>query len=284
MPRKEKTELKRPKRAPTAFILFCHDERPKLIKENPSMKFGDVGKHLGQMWQTCDEKQKKKYNEKALKEKKRYEQEVSDYIKAGGSKDDLKKKKKNGGKEKPGKKERKREKDPATPKKPKSAFLFFSRDEREKLKKEQPNLKFPDVGKQMGKRWKEASPAVLSKYKQLAAEAKAQYDIDMKNFKSTKQLASSNSTSISIPVISSASPTNTFPTPTPTPTPTIATPIAVVAVTESTTEPSIVPVEPTTAILTTNATFANKELEMLPLSISAPEDNEESEENDEDDE
>jgi len=201
MPRKDKPELVKPKRAPTAFILFCNDERPKLQKEHPEMKFGELGKHLGELWNACGDKQKKKYTEKSLKEKERYQTEVTDYVKAGGDPDDLKRKRKGDSKEKSGKKGDKinKQKDPAAPKRPKSAYLFFSLEERERLKKEQPSLNFADVGKLVGERWKNINPAVKAQYQKMADDAKRKYDGDMRTYQtlnaSTPTTTSSSSSS-----------------------------------------------------------------------------------------
>jgi len=196
MPRKEKHELVKPKRPATAFILFCNDERPKLQSEHPEMKFGEIGKHLGELWNTCSDKQKKKYTEKSLKEKERYGNETAEYIKAGGDPDDLKRRRKTDRKEKTGKKtEKKKEKDPDAPKKPKSAYLFFSLEERELLKKEQPSLNFGDVGKLIGERWKRIKPEAKNKYQKMAEEAKAKYDAELKAYQaSTSSTSSSTST------------------------------------------------------------------------------------------
>jgi len=193
MPRKDKPELVKPKRPATAFILFCNDERPKLQSEHPEMKFGEVGKHLGELWNNCGDKQKKKYTEKSLKEKERYASETAEYIKAGGDPEDLKRRKKSDGKEKPGKKtEKKKEKDPEAPKKPKSAYLFFSLEERERLKKEQPSLNFGDVGKLIGERWKQITPQAKAKYQKMADDAKAKYEAEFKTYQASR--ASANTT------------------------------------------------------------------------------------------
>jgi len=204
MPRNVKPELVKPKRAPTAFILFCNDERPKLQKEHPEMKFGELGKHLGELWNACGDKQKKKYTEKSLKEKERYQTEVTDYVKAGGDIDDLKRKRKGDSKEKSGKKGDKinKQKDPAAPKRPKSAYLFFSLEERERLKKEQPSLNFADVGKLVGERWKAINPAVKAQYQKMAEDAKLKYDADVRSYQT---LNASNPTTTSTSSSSSSS-------------------------------------------------------------------------------
>jgi len=199
MPRKEKeSELTKPKRPQTAFILFCNDERQRLTKEQPDLKFGDVGKQLGVLWRGINDKTKKKYHDKAEKEKKRYEEEVKEYIKRGGDKDDLKRKKKGETKEKggkSGKKELKKVKDKNEPKRPQSAYLFFSKDARESLKTEQPGLTFGEIGRIVGEKWKDASSATKQKYQKMADEAKKKYDSELKNYRAKTPGSSGKETS-----------------------------------------------------------------------------------------
>ena len=52
---------------------------------------------------------------------------------------------------------KKQKKDPNAPKKPMTAFMLFSQDARAKVMKDLPELKFGDVSREVGKRWKDAS-------------------------------------------------------------------------------------------------------------------------------
>lgn len=56
-------------------------------------------------------------------------------------------------KEKPEKKEKK-VKDPNAPKRPLAAYMFFCKEKREEIKKEDETLKFGAIGKLLGERWK----------------------------------------------------------------------------------------------------------------------------------
>ncbi|KAI3625662.1 hypothetical protein CBS9595_001023 [Malassezia furfur] len=51
----------------------------------------------------------------------------------------------------------KSKKDPAAPKRPLSAYMFFSQDWRERVKSENPDAGFGDVGRLLGTKWKEMS-------------------------------------------------------------------------------------------------------------------------------
>ena len=74
-------------------------------------------------------------------------------------------------------------KDPLKPKRALSAYMFFVQDYRERIKEENPNASFGEVGKLLGAKWKEMSDAEKKPYekqatedKVRAADAKAAYD------------------------------------------------------------------------------------------------------------
>lgn len=52
---------------------------------------------------------------------------------------------------------KKQKKDPNAPKRNMSSFMFFSNDKRQQVKDENPSLAFGEVGKELGRLWKEAS-------------------------------------------------------------------------------------------------------------------------------
>merc|ERR1719491_251035 len=49
------------KGAPGPYMIFCKAERPKIVKANPSMAFGEVGKALGAAWGKLSDAQKAKF-------------------------------------------------------------------------------------------------------------------------------------------------------------------------------------------------------------------------------
>ncbi|KAF9529052.1 HMG-box [Crepidotus variabilis] len=74
-------------------------------------------------------------------------------------------------------------KDPNAPKRALSAYMFFSQDWRERIKTENPDAGFGEVGKLLGAKWKEMGdedkkPYVeqAAKDKERAEEEKAAYD------------------------------------------------------------------------------------------------------------
>ena len=42
-------------------MVFCKEMRPKILKDNPGMAFGEVGKALGAAWKELSDADKAKY-------------------------------------------------------------------------------------------------------------------------------------------------------------------------------------------------------------------------------
>lgn len=53
----------------SAFILFSNDNRKNVVKLNPDISFGEIGKMLGQMWKGLSDKEKERYKLFAAKRK-----------------------------------------------------------------------------------------------------------------------------------------------------------------------------------------------------------------------
>ena len=60
-------------------MFFANEQRDKVRTDNPDLKFGDVGKVLGQKWKELSDAQKAPYEKKAAADKKRYEDEKAAY-------------------------------------------------------------------------------------------------------------------------------------------------------------------------------------------------------------
>jgi hypothetical protein len=63
------------KRARTAFIIFCQEQRPVLRSSKPDLPFTETGRILGQMWKDLAEEKKAVYQAEANKDQERYKQE-----------------------------------------------------------------------------------------------------------------------------------------------------------------------------------------------------------------
>jgi len=76
---RKKKDPNQPKRGLSAYMFFANEQRDKVREDNPGIKFGEVGKMLGEKWKALSEKQKEPYEAKAKADKQRYEEEKAAY-------------------------------------------------------------------------------------------------------------------------------------------------------------------------------------------------------------
>ena len=77
----------------------------------------------------------------------------------------------------------KRKRDPNAPKRPMIAFMYFAREERPKVMKDNPNFSVPEIGKELGARWRKLEDNERAKFDALAAKDMARYQAQMKKYK-----------------------------------------------------------------------------------------------------
>ncbi|KAL1662825.1 high mobility group box domain-containing protein [Schizophyllum commune] len=73
---------------------------------------------------------------------------------------------------------RKAKKDPNAPKRALSAYMFFSQDWRERVKAENPDASFGELGKILGAKWKEMDDDEKKPYVEKAAKDKERAEAD----------------------------------------------------------------------------------------------------------
>ena len=82
-----------------------------------------------------------------------------------------------------GKKKKKAKKDPNAPKKPMTAFFLYAATQRANIKDTNPEFSIGDIGKELGRRWKELSSEAKEPFESDAKRLKAEYDEKMKAYK-----------------------------------------------------------------------------------------------------
>jgi len=80
------------------------------------------------------------------------------------------------GKGKATKASEKKKKDPNAPKRGLSAYMFFANEQRDKVREENPGIKFGEVGKLLGEKWKALSEKQRAPYDAKAAADKKRYE------------------------------------------------------------------------------------------------------------
>ena len=78
-------------------------------------------------------------------------------------------------------------KDPEAPRRALSAYMFFSQDMRETLKKEQPELSMVEGAKVIGQRWTETSEKDKAKYVKKAENDRKRDEEEMKDYKPSEE-------------------------------------------------------------------------------------------------
>ncbi|TKY53784.1 FACT complex subunit SSRP1 [Spatholobus suberectus] len=86
------------------------------------------------------------------------------------------------------KKKQKKKKDPNAPKRAMSGFMFFSKLERENLKKTNPGISFTDVGRVLGEKWKKMSAEEKEPYEAKARADKKRYKDEISGYKNPQPM------------------------------------------------------------------------------------------------
>lgn len=76
----------------------------------------------------------------------------------------------------------KRKKDANAPKQAKSSYMYFTEKERQKIVKENPGMKQPEIFKELGKHWSALSDKEKKPFDKLHDKDKARFDEEMKTY------------------------------------------------------------------------------------------------------
>ncbi|GAB5361094.1 hypothetical protein AAMO2058_000685000 [Amorphochlora amoebiformis] len=163
---------RRRKRGPqqpfSAQTYFRFDALNNICSENPESSPEEIILIVENKWQMLDEEKKKQYIEKANKDQERYQNELKLYLP-----------KSQGGKMK----RPKARKHPNAPKHPKSAYLYFVAEHRDKIKCENPKKGFTEIAQLLGKRWRLLSKEDAKVYHDKALIDKNRYKREKKDFR-----------------------------------------------------------------------------------------------------
>ena len=75
--KKKKVEIKKPIRYRTSFMIYLHENKNKIDKNNCIISL----KNIGELWKKLNEKERNIYVKKSEEDKKRYKNELVDYLK-----------------------------------------------------------------------------------------------------------------------------------------------------------------------------------------------------------
>ena len=133
--------------------------RAKIKEANPDFTVADISKELSRRWHDLDDVTKAMFEEMANSDKARFQREKAEYNNTPNR----------------GYKQSRSKRDPNAPKRPLCGFMYFSAEERANVRIENPNFAVGQIGKELGRRWAEAPPAVRDKYNAMATDDKERF-------------------------------------------------------------------------------------------------------------
>jgi len=151
-----------PKRGKSAYIMYSMDKREEIKARLPKdTSVTDVMKAIAKEWAQLNDRERQPWVQLAEADKQRYEEEMATY---------------DGPLRVPNKRAKKH---PDAPKRAASAFLFYSKIYRPKLKEDHPGLKNTDVSRELGLRWAKLSAKDRKPYVAQEKADRARYKKEM---------------------------------------------------------------------------------------------------------
>lgn len=159
-----------PKRFKSSYIMFFMAKQTEIKSElGPGAAVGDVSKRSSEKWKKLNPEERAYWDEKARIDKERYNMEKANYT---------------GPWQVPWKRAKK---DPAAPKRPMSAFLYFSQDRRRDIKEANPGMRNTEISRILGGMWKQAPESERSPHIAKEAEERKKYKIRIADWKSKEE-------------------------------------------------------------------------------------------------
>lgn len=151
-----------PKRFKSSYIMFFMANQQEIKAElGVGASVGDVSKQSSDRWKTLSSDERAVWDKKAMEDKERYNLEKASYT---------------GPWQVPWKRAKK---DPNAPKRPMSAFLFFSQDKRRLIKEENPGMRNTQISRVLGEMWKKANDEEKRIHIEREAKERAKYKVDI---------------------------------------------------------------------------------------------------------
>lgn len=175
---KPEKDINAPKKNMSAYLLYQNAMREQFKRENPGMTFGQLAKYTSHMYKNLTPEEKATWEARAQQDKARYEAEIAAYVPPPGhdSRGILMED------HRPRKRNKRGPKDPSAPKRASGAYVFFTNEMRPKILMEYPGIKFVDLGKVLGERWRNLSEDAKKRYEDMAAQDKVRFQMEMQQY------------------------------------------------------------------------------------------------------
>lgn len=182
---KVEKDVNAPKRNMSAYLLYQNAMRDAFKQENPGMTFGQLAKYTSCMYKNLTQEEMATWVARAEDDKKRYDEQIAQYVPPPGHDahgnliDDLRPKRRN----------KRGPKDPYAPKRASGAYVFFTNEMRPIIMEQFPGIKFVDMGRILGERWRALTTEEKAKYETMATEDKTRFQIEMQQYTLTQAAA-----------------------------------------------------------------------------------------------
>jgi HMG (high mobility group) box len=70
-----------------------------------------------------------------------------------------------------------------------TAYVFFTNEMRPKVLQEYPGIKFVELGKVLGERWRALTPEEKKRYEEMASDDKVRFQLEMQQYTATQAAA-----------------------------------------------------------------------------------------------
>jgi len=182
---KPKRDPNAPKRNLSAYLLYQNGMREQFKTENPGMTFGQLAKYTSHMYKNLTPDEKATWEARAQQDKTRFEAQMAVYVPPPGHDargvliaDQV-----------PKKRTKRGPRDPAAPKRASGAYVFFTNVMRPQVLKEYPGIRFVELGKVMGVRWRALTPEEKRRFEDMAAEDKVRYQVEQQQYQANQAAA-----------------------------------------------------------------------------------------------
>ena len=173
--KKRKRSSSGKKRGKSAYMFFCAEARVTIKEELPDLKGREVMSELGRRWKKAKTGDTSKWDDLAKADKERVQSQSEDEPAPKSSK--AKSSKAKSPKAKSPKAKSSKGKGPT---KARSAYVFFCKEMRPKVKEEEDELTPREVMSELGKRWRVVkAEGDIGKWEKLATKDKARYKAEL---------------------------------------------------------------------------------------------------------
>ena len=175
---KVERDVNAPKRNVSAYLLYQNAMRDQFKRENPGMTFGQLAKYTSHMYKNLTPEEKATWDARAAQDKARYDAEVATYVPppghdARGNVIEA---------HRPKKRSKRTPKDPSAPKRASGAYVFFTNEMRPIVMKQFPGIKFVEMGRVLGERWRALGPTEKKRFEEMAAKDKERFQAEMQQY------------------------------------------------------------------------------------------------------